>query len=107
MTSSQTIKVSRSQASIMACVVSALLELQTGASDNQQGVYMGAVKRIRSIVALRKYVYSETYPQVLREMWLLEDALAAAGEREQAEEVKQSVFLRLEKYIEDVPLDSV
>lgn len=103
--SSETTKVSRSQAANVACVVRALMDLNAEHGGDRAGVLPGAIERIRSIVALREYAYSEIDPQVMREMWLLEAALAAAGESGMALEVRQSVIRRLEQYTQDVQLD--
>ena len=100
--SDETVKVSRSEAGNMACVVRALTDLNV-----HHGTLSGLMERIRSLVALREYAYSETDPQVMREMWLLGDTLALAGEQGKAQVVEQSVIRRLEKYTHDVPLDSV
>ena len=81
------------------------LELEYGTDG--LGPPSDTVERIRSIVALREYAHAETDPQVVREMWLLQDALVAAGEYVEAQEVGRTVFLRLEKYIQDIPVDSV
>ena len=105
---SDTTKVSRSQAGNVACVVRALIDLNAEHGGDRVGALPDAVERIRSLVALREYAYGEIDPQVMREMWLLEDALAAAGERAKAQEVQQSVIRRLEKYTQDIAaLDSV
>ncbi|KAK5225520.1 hypothetical protein LTR72_003423 [Exophiala xenobiotica] len=113
-TSSVTTKVSRVQAGKVACAIRTLMDLspEHGGDDDGDGDGDGrgplsdAVERIRSVVALREYAHAETDPQVVREMWLLEDALVAAGEYGEAEEVGQDAFCRLEKYIQDIPVDS-
>jgi hypothetical protein len=109
-TSSVTTKVSRVQAGKVACAIRTLMDLSPEHSGDGDGDGPGplsdAVERIRSVVALREYAHAETDPQVVREMWLLEDALVAAGEYGEAEEVGQDAFCRLEKYIQDIPVDS-
>ncbi|KAK5460831.1 hypothetical protein LTS15_002894 [Exophiala xenobiotica] len=113
-TSSVTTKVSRVQAGKVACAIRTLMDLSPEHSGDGDGDGDGdgpgslsdAVERIRSVVALREYAHAETDPQVVREMWLLEDALVAAGEYGEAEEVGQDAFCRLEKYIQDIPVDS-
>jgi hypothetical protein len=108
--SSVTTKVSRVQAGKVACAIRTLMDLSHEHSGDGDGDGPGslsdAVERIRSVVALREYAHAETDPQVVREMWLLEDALVAAGEYGEAEEVGQDAFCRLEKYIQDIPVDS-
>ena len=104
--SSDTTKVSRTQAANVACLLRALMDLNIKHSGRPNEALPGTIERIRSILALREYASSEINPQVMREMWLLEDALVAAGEREKAREIGQSVIKRLEKYAQDIPLDS-
>lgn len=65
------------------------------------------VERMRAVVTLRGYGEGETDPQVVRDMWLLQDALTAAGRHEEAQEVERDAYRRMEKYIEDIPVDSV
>jgi len=65
-----------------------------------------AVERIRAIVTLRGYAEGETDPQVVREMWMLQDALAAAGRHDEAAEVERDAYRRMEKYIEHIPVDT-
>ena len=105
--SNDTTGMSRSQAGNMACVVRALMELNSQHRSDGIRAPLGDVERIRSTVALRQYAHGEVDPQVMREMWLLEDAFAAAGRYGEAQKVGRSVICRLEKYTQDVPLDSV
>ena len=105
--SSKQIEVSRSQASNMACVLRALVDLSREHSNERQEAPLGAVERIQSLIALREYACGEISPQVMREMWLLEDALSVAGKHEMAQEVGQKVIHRLEAYIQDVPLNCI
>ena len=104
--SSVTTKVSRVQAGKVACAIRTLMDLSPEDSGDGLVPLSDAVERIRSVVALREYAHAETDPQVVREMWLLEDALVAAGEYEEAEEVGQDAFCRLEQYVQDIPVDS-
>lgn len=71
------------------------------------GAPADAVERMRSVVTLREYADGETDPQVVREMWRLEDALVAAGEYGEAREVGHTALRRLEMYIQDIPVDAV
>ena len=97
--------VSRAQAGDLACVTRALMELNAQNDGKRIEALPGAVDRIQSLIALRQYASSDIDPQVIREMWLLEDALAVAGEHGKAQEVNQSVICRLEKYTLEVALD--
>jgi len=82
------------------------MDLKPEHGSGGPGASSDTVERIRSIVALSEHAYAETDPQVVREMWLLEDALVAAGEYGEAQEVGQNALCRLEKYIQDIPVDS-
>jgi hypothetical protein len=64
------------------------------------------VELLRAIVTLRGYAEGDTDPQVVREMWLLQDALAAAGKHKEAQEVERDAYRRMEQYIADIPVDS-
>jgi hypothetical protein len=103
--SSVTTRVTRVHAGSVACAIRTLMDLNPEHGSDGLGVPLDAVERIRSVVALREYADGETNPQVVREMWLLEDALVAAGEYGEAQEVGQNAFRRLEKYIQDIPAD--
>lgn len=94
------IKVPRIHAITIACEIRVLMDFSTdsGISDT--------VDRIRTVLALREYAQGEVDPQVVREMWLLEDALITAGEYKQANEVKQEVLRRLYAYVQTIPVGS-
>lgn len=94
------IKVPRIHAIIIACTIRVLMDFNTdsGISDT--------VDRIRTVLALREYAQGEVDPQVVREMWLLEDALVTAGEYKQAKEVRQEVIRRLYAYLQTIPVGS-
>jgi hypothetical protein len=93
-------KVPRIHAVIVACAIRTLMDpnLDSGISNT--------VDRIRMVVALREYAQGEADPQVVREMWLLEDALITAGEYREAQEVKRESLRRLEKYVQNIPIGS-
>jgi hypothetical protein len=103
--SSVTTRVTRVHAGSVACAIRTLMDLNPEHGSDGLGAPLDAVEQIRSVVALREYADGETNPQVVREMWLLEDALVAAGEYGEAQEVGQNAFRRLEKYIQDIPAD--
>lgn len=94
------VKVPRMHAIAVACTIRILMDFSTdsGISD--------AVERMRMIVALREYVQGEADPQVVRDMWLLEDALITAGEHREAQEVKRELLRRLEEYVKSIPVGS-
>jgi hypothetical protein len=91
----------------VACAVKTLMHLHN--LDDGDGLEIKdyrAVERCRSIVALREYAHGEADPQVIREMWSLEETLLAAGEYEEARKVVESALRRVEQYIQDIPMDS-
>lgn len=96
--------VSRGQAGNFACALRTEMYL----NNDKQGVetHSDTAGQVRSILALREYAKSGTDPRIVRELWLLEDVLEAAGEYRKASEVKQTAFQRLEQYIQDIPLHS-
>ena len=104
---SVTSSVSRVQAGNAACVVRTLMDLDAEYGYDGLGATLDAVERNRSIVALQEYALAETDPRVIRELWLLEDALVAAGEYGKALEVKQTAYRRSEKHVQDIPVNSV
>ena len=67
------------------------------------GIHLDSVERTRAIITLLEYARGETSPQVMQEMWLLEDALLAAGRYSEAAETRQSALHRLEIYVQDIP----
>jgi hypothetical protein len=97
---------SRLHAGYTACTIRTLVDLNKEHSGNKIEDILDSVERIRAIVALRGYAGSETDPQVVREMWLLQDALVAAGEYEEAQEVERDAYRRMKKYIQHIPIDS-
>jgi hypothetical protein len=101
-----TTKVPRFDAGNVACMIRAVVDLSNDQSGGDVGVFVNAVERIRAIVALCEYAEGETYPQVVRDMWLLQDALVAVGEHEEAKEVERDAFRRIERYIHDIPVAS-
>lgn len=64
------------------------------------------IDRLRMIIALRECPQGETNPQIVRGIWLLEDALMTAGEHGGAQEVRRESLLRLEKYVQNIPVGS-
>ena len=100
-----TSRVSRGQAENVADAVRTSMSLDPG--YNGLGASLDTVARIQSIVDLRAYSHIETDPRIIREMWLLEDALVACGEHRRASEVQQTAYRRLEKYIQDIPVSTL
>ncbi|EXJ61379.1 uncharacterized protein A1O5_11937 [Cladophialophora psammophila CBS 110553] len=103
---SVTTSISRVQAAKVACAMRTLMDIKPEHRGDGPVSHLETVERIRSIVALREYAHAETDPEVVREMWLLVDALVAAGAYEEAQEIRQTAVRRLEKYVQDIPLNS-
>lgn len=99
-----TILLARIHAGNVACVIRALMDLDTEHSVGGPSGSLNSVERIRAVVALREYANGETDPQVVREMWLFQDALVAVGEHDEAQKVERNAHCRIEKYISDIPL---
>ncbi|KAK5738749.1 hypothetical protein LTS12_025492 [Elasticomyces elasticus] len=70
--------------------------MDLNAEYDRFGAALDTVGRMRSVVALREDANAETDPRLIREMWLLADALVAAGEHRKAFDVRQTVYRRLE-----------
>jgi hypothetical protein len=87
-------------------MIRAVINLTNEQSGGDIGASVNAVEHTCAIVALCGYAEGEMYPQVMRDMWLLQDALVGAGEHEEAKEVKPDAFRRIETYIHDVPVAS-
>ncbi|KAK3613091.1 hypothetical protein LTR56_028075, partial [Elasticomyces elasticus] len=58
--------------------------MDLNAEYDRFGAALDTVGRMRSVVALREDANAETDPRLIREMWLLADALVAAGEHRKA-----------------------
>ena len=97
-------KISRVHAGNVACAVRTSMDLNAEYDGLEAPV--DTLEQVRSIVVLQEYATTETDPRVIRDMWLLEDALIAAGEHQEASEVRRTAYRRLEQYIQDVPLNS-
>ncbi|KAJ3457302.1 hypothetical protein MRS44_014443 [Fusarium solani] len=66
-----------------------------------------ATDRMRSIVAMREYGQSRIGPQTIHELWRLEDLLRREGHKEEAAQIRQDSYKRLEEYVDDVPVHEV
>ncbi|EPE32440.1 hypothetical protein GLAREA_07573 [Glarea lozoyensis ATCC 20868] len=99
-------KAPRIQAVPVACVIMAaslMSEVNIVGAENTDASSTSIIERLRMVVSLREYLQGEADPQVVRELWLLEDAFNGAGEHEQAQEVKRESFRRLEIYVQNIP----
>ena len=99
-------RISRLQAGHVANALRTIMDLELAYKGNEAGTILDTVERNRAIVALREYAHAETDPRVVREMWLLKDALIEAGVYEEANAVDVMVYRRLERYVHDVPQDA-
>lgn len=66
-----------------------------------------AIGRLRDIISLREYGQDPTGPQVICELWQLEDLLSQSGRTLEADRVRRDSFQRLDRYIGDIPQNSV
>ena len=98
--------VSRLHVGGVACAIRTLIDLDLQHAEDGFGAISDAVQQARALVALRTYAESETHPQVIQDMWLLRDALFAAGKYGEAQEVEQDAYQRVEKYLQDISSDS-
>ena len=96
-------EVPRLDAANVASAIRILIDLDAEHGGSEQGAFSDVVERFRTVVALREYGEGEIDPQVIQEMGLLRDALVAAGQYGEAQEVEQDAHRRMEKYIQDVP----
>ena len=103
----ETVKVPRIYAGHVACALKALMALHIHTGSGEPQVPPDIIEQIRTLVALREYAYGEADPFVVREMWLLEDELVAAGEPGEAQDVGRDAYRRLEMYLQKIPVDSV
>jgi hypothetical protein len=102
----RTLNVARAKASNVACAMKTLLEVNSEVLGEEFRRSCGAVEMVRSIVALHEYAQGKIDPRVVHEMWLLQSTLAAAGEHEEAQEVGQSAYRRMQEYLQDIPVSS-
>jgi hypothetical protein len=99
--------VPRVHAGIVACVIGTLVDLDIEHDGGGPAASLLAVERLRTVVALSAYAEGETDPQVVLETWLLRDALVAAGEYVEAQDVEQDAYRRIEMYISEIAVDSL
>ena len=100
-------KMLRLHASNFACVLKTLVDLDGELVGEEVWGTLGAVERFRAVVTLRQYAEGDTDPQVMRELWQFRDVLLAAGRLQEAIEIEQDAFGRMERYIRDIPVHSV
>lgn len=91
-------------AGMAACTIRLMMDLDES-SEDEEGLHKAA-EQLRQLVWLRSYAYGNTHPKVLSEMLLLEDALIAANEAENAEELRRHMLHQLETFVADIPTGS-
>jgi hypothetical protein len=62
-----------------------------------------AIERMNNVIALREYGQSTFDPQIMHELWQLEDLLLNEGRLQEAIAVQQDVYKRLDEYLDDIP----
>ncbi|ORX94422.1 hypothetical protein BCR34DRAFT_608269 [Clohesyomyces aquaticus] len=97
---------SRMDAGRLACMISALVDLDIKQAGGSLGALLNSVEQLRALVDLRVHCDGEEDPHVVRDMWLLQEALMVAGEHNEAQEVQRKAYLRIEKCVADIPVDS-
>ncbi|KAF4977924.1 hypothetical protein FZEAL_5629 [Fusarium zealandicum] len=91
------------QARVIAYLMKILVEV-----DQEMGFDAEiATDRMRSIIAMRVYGRSGIGPQIVHELWQLEELLLRQGHRKEASEVREETYKKLEQYLSDVPAHSV
>ncbi|KAM0438740.1 hypothetical protein ACHAPT_001498 [Fusarium lateritium] len=96
-------QLSRFHARIIAYVMKILVEI-----DLEMGFDTAiATDRMRSIIAMREYGQSRIGPQTIHELWQLEDLLQRQGHKAEAVQIRQETYKRLEKYLDDVPINEI
>ena len=98
-------RVPRMHAESVACALGILIDLDT--TSDSKGVSWDTIERHRAIVALREYARGANDPQVIREMWILEEMLQENGRDGEARIVRDDWVGRLGVYLSDIPVDSV
>ncbi|KAI1625894.1 hypothetical protein EDD37DRAFT_320814 [Exophiala viscosa] len=95
----------RIHAGHLACALKVLVDLDTEHGGGLRSSNLDTIERIRAMVALREYAEGQMAPQVIRDLWLLQDALTAAGEYAEAQAVERDAYRRMDLYIQDVSVD--
>lgn len=97
----------RLHAGNVACAIRTLIDVDEETTSRASSELLDTVERMRAVVVLREYSKGEANPQTVQEMWLLQDALIAAGKYDEAQEVERDAYRRIEMYVQGIPSDSV
>jgi len=103
-TANSTTELTRLDVDNIAFAIKILVDLNATNMNGQYSAFLGAVERIRALVAMRVYASGTMDPQTIREMWLLQDALVTVGKYDEATEIEQEAQSRVEKYIQEIPI---
>ncbi|KAM0213950.1 hypothetical protein ACHAQD_009163 [Fusarium lateritium] len=95
--------VDRFQARVTAYLMKLLVDI-----DLELGIGIDiATDRMRGVIAMREFGYSTAAPQVIHDMWRLERLLRQGGHDSEADMIRKEAYERLEKYVDEVPLDEI
>ncbi|KAH8674200.1 hypothetical protein BX600DRAFT_457190 [Xylariales sp. PMI_506] len=94
----------RLRARVLVFILRVLMEVDSKLGKSSIGP---PVDRLRDIIALRKFAQSPTDPQVVYDLWDLEELLLQEGRLVEAEEARRESFMLLERYLTDIPAHSV
>ncbi|KAF4343707.1 hypothetical protein FBEOM_2294 [Fusarium beomiforme] len=92
----------RFQARVTAYLIKVLIDV-----DTELGLDVDVADRMRNKIAMREFGYSSTAPQVIHDMWQLEDFLRRRGQEAEAEDIRRETYKRLEEYVNQVPVNEV
>ncbi|KAM0548215.1 hypothetical protein ACHAPJ_010015 [Fusarium lateritium] len=99
----QLYNIQRFQARVIAYLLKVIVEV-----DLELGFDIDiAIDRMRSVIAMREFGYFTTAPQLIHDMWQLEALLRRAGQHPEADKIRKETFKKLEKYVDEVPVDMV
>jgi hypothetical protein len=91
-------KVPRLHARILAYVMKVLMEIDIDNGVNN----VVTIERLNSTIALREYGQGAADPQVICEMWRLQQLLVQEDRFQEAAEIGQEAQRRLEQYLQDI-----
>lgn len=111
MAATRTENVAQIDAAQVACIMRTVMDIDVATMQGAQAKSGGLspidiVNQTRVIAALRAYAHGESNPIVIHEIWLLQDALVKAGQHAEAEAVSRDAYRRLDKYLEQIPVNT-
>ncbi len=74
--------------------------------DLKAGARSAAESKLRRVIVLWEYAQGETCPQVVAEQWALERVLRQSGRTAEVDELREDGLGKIEKYLQDIPVDS-